>query len=147
MCFSDDAGCHVILYVTLTTSNTFTDWQLIFSCFFHCWPFSSLELFSSASQWIFCYPVDHSCTPSIRIAEVIIRFSFSVVSTKIECSWFSLLWGIKLVLRCSGLFVSLCSCVWVHWPLSLSYIELPDLWGDSGQCSSSHRCLTMLRLR
>lgn len=141
MCFSYDAGCHVILYVILTASNTFTDWQLIFSCFFLRWPFDSLELFSSSSELLFCCPVDHACTThSIRIGEVIIWFSFSVVSTKIEICWFSLLYEDKTgteVLR-TFCFLEL---------LSLSYPELSGIWGNNGQCSSSNRCLTMLRLR
>lgn len=129
MCFSYDAGCHIILYVTLS-SNTFTDWRLISSCFFLCWPFNSLELFSSSSQWLFCYPVDHFCTRlSSRIAEVIIWFSFSVFLQKLRTAGFHCGAGIKLVLRWLGLFVSLYSFVSVHWPLTLSYTELSHASG------------------
>lgn len=146
MCFSYDAGCHVILYVTLTANNTFTDWWLIFSYFFLCWPFNSLELFSSSSQWLVCYPVDHSCTtPSIRVA--IIWFSFSVISTKIESCWFSLLCQNKTgteVLRIVCFLVLLCLST-----LALVFVlhRTARLLSDSGQCSNSNRCLTMLKVQ
>lgn len=157
MCFSYDAGCHVILYVILTASNTFTDWQLIFSCFFLRWPFDSLELFSSSSELLFCCPVDHACTThSIRIGEVIIWFSFSVVSTKIEICWFPCCTRIKLVLRCSGPFVSLSSCPCptqncqasgVTMVSAAALIDAWQCWDWDKKCSSVLYSLLDLRRR
>lgn len=134
--------------VILIRSNMFTDWQLNFSCFFLCWPLNSLELFSNAPRWFFCYPIGHSCTrPSIKIAKVII--CFSVITTK---KWELLNTCCakgKLVLRWLALFVSLYSSVWVHILFLVLDVTFRTLGQQlsvlSCQCNSSERCLTMLR--
>lgn len=119
LCFSYAVGCHVIqhriMYVILISSNMFTDWKLNFSCFSLCWPLKSLELFSSGSWWSFCYPIFHSCTIlPIKIAEVIIHFSFCVITTKIWELLNPCCAKAKLTLRWSAQFVSLYSSVWVQ---------------------------------